>query len=455
MKNVTLVAIVLVVAGVSYGLGRRHWARPAAVSPIQASFSGAQGSEAGTSRKGDLDRAGFGGGVERGDPAAPFAQNMSAAQRGYEAARVDLEAALKQIEGLPVPERMGFITGIFSFVAKNRTPAEGLKVYQELPEAYHPNALRALVAEWIYARSPMDEETRYLRREGTLTISGFNRGLEAELTSMLASSQPDAELTAAWLDAFSGHSARSEIYSILGGRLALDNPDSILNRTETWTSWEKERVTKSFLSNWSYGAPQEAWNWYQSRRDRFDQDYSASILGAWASKDPDGVKRALDAMEDLGQRQTAITAIGKVLAERNTDEAVNWAEGMTDTREKEAAHRAVYEGAPRGIGAVLDFKDGFPKLRGVVPGSPLDGAGAEPGDRIVEVREANGATHPLYGRDLQTAVNLIRGEPGTQMTLRVLRRNGGTGQMEEHLIPVTRGQLYLNEKLIPKPPASE
>jgi len=272
---------------------------------------------------------------------------------------------------------------------------------------------------------------------------------------MLASSQPDAELTAAWLDAFSGHSARSEIYSILGGRLALDNPDSILNRTETWTSWEKERVTKSFLSNWSYGAPQEAWNWYQSRRDRFDQDYSASILGAWASKDPDGVKRALDAMEDLGQRQTAITAIGKVLAERNTDEAVNWAEGMTDTREKEAAHRAVYEGAPRGIGAVLDFKDGFPKLRGVVPGSPLDGAGAEPGDQIVEIREANGATHPLYGRDLQTAVNLIRGEPGTQMTLRVLRRNGGTGQMEEHLIPVTRGQLYLNEKLIPKPPASE
>ncbi len=175
-------------------------------------------------------------------------------------------------------------------------------------------------------------------------------------------------------------------------------------------------------------------------------------LAAPASADPGLARRLLNPPEDPGQRKAAISAIGKVLAEKNTDEAVAWAESMGDAKEREAAQRAVYEGAPRGIGAVLDFENGFAKLRGIVPGSPLEGTDAKAGDRIVEVRESDGTSHPLYGRDLQTMMSQIRGEPGTQITLRVLRQNGATGELEEHLIPVTRGQLYLNEKLIPKPP---
>ena len=453
MKNVTFLAILLLVAGLSYGLGRRQGGGSAATQQTNSSVAPLQDSQASLQRRADRDRFENGSAPDRIAVAAPFAQNMTAAQRGYEAAQLDLDAALKQIETLPVPERMGFITGIFSFVAKNRTPAEGLKVYEQVPEAHRPNALRALVAEWIYSRSPLDENMRYVKREGTLTISGSRAGLEIELTSMLASSQPDAELTAAWLEAFSNHSGRSQIFSALSGRVAYLDPDSLLTRTEGWTAWEKERATKSFLSNWSYGAPQEAWNWYQSKRDRFEQDFSADILAPWASSNPEGAKGFLNSLEDPGERQAAITAIGKVLAEKNTDEAVAWAESMTDAKEREAAHRAVYEGAPRGIGAVLDFENGFAKLRGIVPGSPLEGTGAQAGDRIVEVRESDGTSHALYGRDLQTMVSRIRGEPGTQMTLRVLRQNGATGSLEEHFIPVTRGQLYLNEKLIPKPPS--
>jgi hypothetical protein len=458
MKNVVFAVILLVVAGGAYQFGRRQGLHAISAQTSAPIISPAAGDHGATSSRGgesfsnnrNTDARNYG----HPDSSAPFAQNMTAAQRGYEAARSDLAAALKQIESLPVSERMGFITGVFSFVAKNQSPADSLKTYQQVPEAFRPNALRALVAEWINSRSPLDEDMRYLKREGTLTISGSRLGLEVELTSMLASTQPDAELTTAWLDAFSTHSSRSEIFSILSGRPALSDPDSVLSRTEAWTPWEKERVTKTFLSNWSYGAPQEAWNWYESRRDRFDQDFSSSIIGPWASSDPDGVKRLLETLKDPGQRATAISAVGKVLGEKNTDEAVSWAEGIADAREREIAQRAVYDGAPRGIGAVLDFDKGFPKLRGIVPGSPLEGTGAKPGDQILEVREANGTSYPLYGRDIQTAVNLIRGEAGTQMALRVLRQNGTTGEFEEHLIPVTRGQLYLNEKSVPTPAAT-
>jgi C-terminal processing protease CtpA/Prc len=154
-------------------------------------------------------------------------------------------------------------------------------------------------------------------------------------------------------------------------------------------------------------------------------------------------------MEQPAQRKAAIEALGNALARKNTDEAINWANGLPDASEREIANRAVYDGAPRGIGAVLGTEQGFPTIRAIVPGSPLDGSGVQPGDQLVELWEANGSKQTLYARDLNTTVNLIRGEPGSELTLRLLRQNKNTGQLEEHLVPVTRGQLYLNEKALP------
>ena len=383
---------------------------------------------------------------------APFAQNLTSAERGYEAASINLDEALKQIASLPVSERMGFTTGIFSFVARTHTPADALKVYQRVPEAFRPNALRALVGEWIYTRSSLPEDQRHNRREGTFTISGSRLGLELELTSMLASVQPDAELAAAWIDAFSNHSSRSEILLGLSRALADKNPDAVLARTEGWTPWEQERVMHRTLANWADESPKDAWQWYQANRGRFDQDLSSSILTSWASSDPAAVNTLLNSIQDQGQRKVAIEAIGKVLARKNTDDAVAWANAFQDPIERQEAQRAIYESAPRGIGAVLNFEEGFSTVRAIVPDSPLDGSGVQAGDRLLELWEASGTKHMLYGKDLPTTVNLIRGEPGSQLTLRLLRRNKTSGQFEEHLVPVTRGQLYLNEKALePRP----
>jgi hypothetical protein len=331
-------------------------------------------------------------------------------------------------------------------VARNHTPADALKVYQRVPEAFRPNALRALVGEWIYTRSSLPEDQRHIQREGTFTVSGSRLGLELELTSMLASSRPDAELAAAWIDAFSNHGSRSEILLGISSALADKNPDTVLARTEGWTPWEQERVMQRVLANWADESPNDAWQWYQANRGRFDQDLSSSILNSWASSDPEAVKALLNSIQEQGQRKAAIEAIGKVLARNHTDDAVAWANAFDDPTERQDAHRAIYEGAPRGIGAVLKVEQGFPTVSGIVPDSPLDGSGVQAGDRILELWESNGAKHPLYAEDLATTVNLIRGEPGSHLTLRLLRWNETSSQFEEHLVPVTRGQLYLNEK---------
>jgi len=81
----------------------------------------------------------------------------------------------------------------------------------------------------------------------------------------------------------------------------------------------------------------------------------------------------------------------------------------------------------------------------ILPGSPLAGTGIQPGDRIVEIRPADGKPRPLYGEDLVAAANLIRGEPGTALQLRLFRNKQGTGQLEEHVITVKRDQLYFNQ----------
>jgi hypothetical protein len=450
MKNLALAVVLFIVAAIAYGLGRRHGSTQG-VPPTRA-LKHMGNTETGP-RPHPMDKDdpvtehSGSNALERG---APFAQNMTSAERGYDAARINLDDALKQMESLPVAERMGFTTGIFSFVARNQTPADALKVYQRVPEAFRANALRALVGEWIYTRSPLSEDQRHIKREGTFTISGSRLGLEVELTSMLASARPDAELASAWLEAFSNHSSRSEIFLSLSRSVGDKQPDLVLSRTEGWTPWEKERVTRNVLASWSYESPRDAWQWYQANRGGFDQDLSSSILGPWASSDPEAVKRLLNSIDDAAQRKAAIETIGKVLAEKNTDDAVAWANGFSDPTERQAAHQAIYEGAPRGIGAVLKVENGFPTVRGVVPGSPLDGSGVQTGDQFLEVWDSNGARHPLYGKDLGTTVNLIRGEPGSEVTLRVLRQNKTSGRLEEYLVPVTRGQLYLNEKSLPE-----
>jgi hypothetical protein len=374
----------------------------------------------------------------------------SAVDRGFAAAELNIDEALRLIETLPASERSGFVAGIFSFVARNVPPAEGLKLSQRLPAELRQSAWRTLVGEWIYSRSPMDEEKRAQMRDAAFTSNGGRQGLLVELSGLLASSKPDPEMLSAWLDSFSDGTARSEMLASLVSAFPREDVEALFKRTQGWTAWEQERVQRRFLSNWAYENPQEAWSWFQNQRGEMSGDLASSVFMAWANKDPDGAQKLLEAKLEPGQRDTLLNVIGRTLAMKNTDAAVAWADGLADARERGIAHQGIYDGAPRGVGAVLDFNDGFPTLRGVVPGSPLDGSGVKPGDRLVEVREANGAREPLYGADMQTAVNLIRGEPGSQMTLRILRKNGESGVLEEHLIPVTRAQLYLDEKRIPK-----
>ncbi len=456
-RTATFTVIMIIIVGFAYTLGRKHGAaRREVIQPsrtgsneqLAVSSSQAAATAAGTLPFGvtavpkekfhDLDRS------------VPFVRNLMHAMAGYEAATLNVEDALKQLETLPLSEKRSFTTGVFSFFASHRSPSEALALYAKQGETVRSDALRALASEWISARSSLDEETRSALRARVQAAGGGRFGLEVELAAAIASSAPDSELINSWLNAFATHPGRSEMLPVLGSRLVRENPDALLERIRGWTDWERERAARTVLEDWASRDPQEAWTSYQAQRERLGQDLVDTILEPWARSDPEAAKALLNSLSDPAERRTAIESIGKALALKNTAEAVAWAEELRDPEEKQAANRSIYEAAPRGIGAAIGLENGFPTLRSILPGSPLEGTGVRPGDQIVEVWQADGTHQSLYGAPLESAVRLIRGEPGSDLELRILRRNERSGQFDELRVPVRRAQLYFNELSWPK-----
>ncbi len=79
------------------------------------------------------------------------------------------------------------------------------------------------------------------------------------------------------------------------------------------------------------------------------------------------------------------------------------------------------EGLFGGIGVVVEHKEDAIAVVSVLPGTPADKAGIEPGDRLAAVDGQS-----LAGASVEKAVRLIRGKPGTEVRLTVQRDGVGT-----------------------------
>ena len=88
-----------------------------------------------------------------------------------------------------------------------------------------------------------------------------------------------------------------------------------------------------------------------------------------------------------------------------------------------------------GIGIEITLKDGIITVITPMAGTPAESAGIKPGDRIVRI---NGDT--TKDMRLSEAVKIMRGEPGTQITLTVWR------EKEEKVldVPIKRANIKIN-----------
>lgn len=96
-----------------------------------------------------------------------------------------------------------------------------------------------------------------------------------------------------------------------------------------------------------------------------------------------------------------------------------------------------------GIGAQLrDDIKGFTVVKIIEGGPSAKGGQLKVKDRIIAVNK-----EPVVGMDIEDAVELIRGEEGTPVTLSVIRtvQNGEEKKEEQLEIDITRGEVVLNE----------
>ena len=159
------------------------------------------------------------------------------------------------------------------------------------------------------------------------------------------------------------------------------------------------------------------------------------------------LSQAEEAMETLTQpehRQFAVVGMARAMSyHAGTEAAVKWANTLPTEAEKDTAHGIIAQIAPKGIGAVLAIESGFPQVTGLVDhgAAALDGR-IEVGDRIVAVESVQGHFELLYGQPMQRALDLLRGEAGSTVKLRLVR-NDTNGNAVDQLVELERQQIAL------------
>jgi len=217
---------------------------------------------------------------------------------------------------------------------------------------------------------------------------------------------------------------RGELFSRIGTRLAMEDPNAAVALGNGLRGWERQRFLEDFASQWAAGSPEQARRWISTVADADTRDaLAAGLLRAETRNDPASAAASFASMAptDPSARARAAMRIASEWASRDTLAAMQWAETLQGEADRNAAGQGIRSAAPVGIGAMLTSgEEGLPVVGNIVPGSPASASGAlRPGDTLLAVSDADGQwvdTRELSTRDL---LGLVRGEPNTQVSLQV------------------------------------
>jgi hypothetical protein len=359
-----------------------------------------------------------------------FARRQDLERSGYESAGESAAAALQRLAGLAAPaDRVSFLRGMFARLSESG-PREALRALKQITNnADREVALRALVEAW-------QPQPQSFYEQGELAREFWPR------SSLIISLADNATLAAEVARTLVGGSQLAPLLGEIARREASRDPAHALSLGDGLEPAAREEFLTRFAAGWAAADPSAAWNWALQQSDvPLRNAVQETILGRWATTDPQAAAEQVAQLSTIEARENSLRAIGLEWAEKDTRTALNWANALLDSHERDVALASIREAAPVGIGAVLGSSpEGYPIIQDLVPGGAASSLPQmSKGSLIASVRDASGKVVELQGKDLAAAVSLLRGAPGTPVTLEIIPPGGSAA--DRQLVVLTRQQL--------------
>ena len=302
--------------------------------------------------------------------------------------------------------------------------------------------LRNLIHHWMAGDPGISDEDREAFLTGAISKGQKQAfGFETELSYMVRSLS-DPSIRRAWKDNYANHPSRSEIYAAFIQRdLLKSSPESLFQNSLQWNPWERARYNDDVIAAWAKKEPNRAFAWYESQPADFGTDAGQGVLNAWASEDFEGLSVHMGSMGNPDSKTAAIEALAAQMAHKGTDQALDWANSLSSPADRELAHDIIYRETPRGIGAILKFENGFPQVV-----EPLVQNGLLGGDLLVSATNNGNDVTDFFGAEITTAVGTLLGDPGSEVSVQIMRLDPESGEYRQMEIVITRQQLWLEDR---------
>lgn len=139
---------------------------------------------------------------------------------------------------------------------------------------------------------------------------------------------------------------------------------------------------------------------------------------------------------DPDKRMNLIRAMARNV-QMDTPSTLDWAMGLEDPEERQAAFEAIADNALTGIGARIEMDEtGLPKIRETTILSAVASTGqVEPGDYISGMVNGDGSVVYFKDRPVRQIVQFLRGQAGTEIQL-LMERVPADGSAEPYSFDV-------------------
>lgn len=235
-------------------------------------------------------------------------------------------------------------------------------------------------------------------------------------------SVPPAQVAGLANDFLAG-SQRASLLGEAASVLAGSDPAAAVRLGESLSGDDQTTFLRGFAVGWAQTNHAAAWAWAAQVPDAaMRTQLQASIVEVEAVKNLPAAIEHYRMLPESDARAGAAAQIASQWAATDTVAAQRWIDTLASPEERTEAMRGFQTSAPVGIGVALQVDaDGVASVNTLMPGSSAMRSGAlQPGDRIVGISDASGQWVDARELRLEELVKLIRGKPGTTVSLRVL-----------------------------------